>query len=268
MKCKKLRINMDDILDGRAPGAEVLAHISACEDCGREYRAALKIKEALMIKEKTDIPGNFNKGVWEKAGISAPSVWGGFLPARPEFLRHAAAAAAAVFLVFYLGSGLNYKEEPVKYSSLETEETGGAAQIREQAPCGAETEKGVLITGAQDIREKREGEFPSARSHTVYDREGGAGYSLKREPLFKGEEKIVRVEEDGAVRAASIQKKPAGEDETPVLIKNNVIKPAEGQAMTVRYSLNEAVPVTIIVYNRRGEPVKTLVNSEQGPGVY
>jgi flagellar hook assembly protein FlgD len=54
----------------------------------------------------------------------------------------------------------------------------------------------------------------------------------------------------------------------PLVIKNNVIKPLSGQGMTIIYKVEDTCNVLIRVYNRKGEPIKTLVQAEQGAGQY
>jgi hypothetical protein len=257
MNCNKVKKELELIFEGGQPGADALSHIKNCKKCRAEYDVMLKITGALSGLEDVKVPSGFNKGVWGRIGEPAPGLFNGIF--KPVFVLSGAAAAALVlFMVFFAGPGVikkqgNFASKP--------------PAIKEQ------TAKKEIIKNQEPIAPGPQAPVTAQNNKAAPQQEKPAGVSPGNMPALV---KSTGAEKDYFVRpaditdkisAASVTKRPV-ELGGPLVIKNNVIKPLAGQAMTVIYKVEDTCNVLIRVYNRKGEPVKTLVQALQGYGVY
>lgn len=256
MKCADVKKELELMFEAVKPGTDALNHIKGCEKCGLEYEAMLKITACLSKKENVKLPSNFNRSVWDKIGEPAPTLFGNIF--RPVFVFGGAAAAALlVFMVFFAKPGTvnkqdNFAAKPVivKEKIVKKEVIKEQAPlVAEEAPVAAKPNEAPIEQG--ELNEVSPGKMPVLVKSTGADRE----FVIKQE------------EETGKVSAASVTKRP-GEPESPLLVKNNVVKPLQGQAMTMVYKVESTCNVLIRIYNRKGEPVKTIVQAMQPPGIY
>jgi hypothetical protein len=259
MKCENVKKELEQMYEGGKPGNEALSHIKTCAECRAEYEAMLKITGVLKDMEDVKVPSGFNKAVWDKIGEPAPSLFGKIF--RPVFVLSGAAAAALVFfMVFSSRDGLQKKQDtfaakpPVVKEKIAKKETIEKQEITApdvKSPVTAQNKDVQVPAPMEKIVETSPGKMPELVKSTGADRE----YLIKQE------------DEKNKISAVSVTKRPV-ELEGPLVIKNNVIKPLSGQGMTITYKVEEACNVLIRVYNRKGEPVKTLVQALQGSGVY
>src|ERR1035437_968779 len=143
MKCAEAKKYLQGILDGNAmDDKDVISHIGSCADCAKEYKAIKALKNALSFKEKTEIPADFNVGVWEKINRPSPSILDRIFGARPtvSFIFKTAAAFAAIIFMVVIARNSFVKNETVASVSpqaqVKTVVAKTAKHIRK--PAGAE----------------------------------------------------------------------------------------------------------------------------------
>lgn len=259
MKCEKVKKQLELIYEGGEPGAEALSHVKKCSKCRAEYDMIIRIKGAVSGMEDVKCPPDFNRAVWARIGEPAPSLFGNIL--KPVFALSAAAAAAlVVFMVFFAGPGIErqkkeiavnppaVKEQLAEKKAVNQEEKS----VKEQAPVLAK-DGGEAAPAPQEVNE---GVSPGNMPELI--KSAGADKDI-----------YIKTVEAGADRnmAAVSYDKGTPDLRPPLTIKNNVIKPLSGQGMTILYKTEGACNVSIKVYNRKGELIKTLYQGTQGPGM-
>jgi hypothetical protein len=257
MKCERVKKELELMFEGVQPGADALSHIKNCKKCRAEYEAMIKITGALSGMEDVKVPFGFNKGVWARIGEPAPGLLNGIF--KTVFVFSGAAAAALVlFMVFFAGPGAVKKQDNfVSKPPVVKEKIAKKEAIKNAAPVAPETRAPVTAQNnmAAPQQEKIAGVNPGNMPALVKSAGAEKDYFVRPADMTD------------KISAASVTKRPV-ELDGPVVIKNNVIKPLSGQAMTVIYKVEGTCNVLIRVYNRKGEPVKTLAQALQGTGVY
>jgi flagellar hook assembly protein FlgD len=260
MNCENVKKELELMYDGKKPSAEALSHIKGCASCRAEYDAVLKITCA--FKDDVRIPAGFNEAVWNKIGQPAPFVFGSLF--RPAFVLAGAAAAALVVFMFVNTGNVASKKQGDLASKPAAEKTRIAKKnaimkiMKKQDPVMQEQQ-------APAVAENKTEQAPAAQETPASVTPGKMPALVKSNGAEK--DYFIKEEENRNLNTASFDKRPVML-EGPLLVKNNVVKPLSGQAMTFVYKVEDTCSVLIRIYNRKGEPVKTLVQSLQGPGIY
>jgi hypothetical protein len=273
MKCRETKKQLKMMQDGGQMTAGALAHIRDCKTCSCEQDIIMKLKQAFARQENVKVPGDFNKKVWYK--INAPA------PAREPFFRPvfvfggAAAAAAALLIVFAVRNGAVSKAAAVIANAPAAVKTQLAVKkeylkkIMTAKKAGPAEGKGHAVIAAGT----GQGRTPAAVSPQETGAGSSGGMPVALNPAGQAQ-KYYHINEPsagngaaGGVAAASINKHPV-ENTAQLVIKNNVIRPLSGGRMTMDYRIDSACDVSIIVYNRKGEPVKTVFKGSRQAGSY
>jgi hypothetical protein len=299
MNCKNTKTALEKFEEGEAINNDVImAHINSCESCGREYRAAVQIRESFDSIKAPEAGGNFNLKVWEKIGEVSPSPLGSILSAiRKPFVFIPAAALAAFVLVFV--STIQMKKTvlpqhdnmetavkqtarnvrvavlPVKH--IKKHISSETADVKSAVAVGqAGTEKTVqqepVMASFKPAVPNKEAESASFSND---DRSGVQGAAFSRQGGSASVSSASKQPDQAAVKPGTDQGvfKSRPEIKTPlaavkpVEIKNNVINVLNNEKLVIRYRIDTSVDAVITIYDRTGKPVKQFVGSKQ-PGVY
>lgn len=289
MKCNETKKLMQEILDGKnADDKDVISHIGSCSNCAEEYKAIKTLKNILSFKEETVIPADFNARVWKKIGQPKPSLIDRIFGIRPSVsfaFKTAAAFAAVVFMVIMAKNSFINNETAVvaspkaqvktvvaKIEKSVRKATGAKPCLKKETEAPAEVaiisvpeNKNEVIKENESMSSPGKGPVIAANNITINLNAKEAPQAVKNE------------QPAGAVSAAGISKAPAAPTVTitkeehidgPVEIRNNVFNPAQGKKMAIKYRVGAASLVTIQVYNKKGEPIKTIVRELKQPGIY
>ncbi len=273
MKCVKVVKQIESLLDGGALGPEALDHIKTCAKCRAEYNTAMSLKDALHSQPDVKCPPDFNKMVWGRIEHRIPET--GYRKEQPSVLsrifqpvniwRGAAAAALALFLAMFLNDGArNNKTDMANAPAVKK-----AIQLNKEAAPDPSTGSGQgkreIITAENAGKQEQIAPVPGEMKDEM--KPAGGGMPAMAKDAAAEKEYHISNSKQNKVGAAGFDKR------TPIIsgpieIRNNVIRPLSGQGMSVVYRVEEPCDVAIIIYNRKGEPVKTLYTGGRGRGVY
>ncbi|HRU38296.1 MAG TPA: FlgD immunoglobulin-like domain containing protein [Candidatus Goldiibacteriota bacterium] len=259
MRCNEAKKAIEAVFEGLEPGEKALSHIRSCKKCSAEYAAAKEIRAALRVKN-TPVPAGFNRAVWEKIGEPAPSLFAGFFRTVPVL----AAAMAAVLAVIGLSAILNIKQPSKETAAVKS--LTGTVDTAEKTLKQPVRDSAVPEPKQADAQEEKIAAAPETAVP-----ETGSDVKPGNMPVLlssKGAEKeFIAPKEESKIGLASIEKTPF-EAHKDLVIKNNVIRPLMGEAMSLIYKVEENCDVIVRVYNRKGEPVRTLYNGSRSRGIY
>ena len=265
MNCRDARKQLKSMHDtGRLPEG-ALAHMGSCRACSRERDIIMKLRHALAAGETVKVPGDFNKKVWEKIGARAPAGAGIFI-FRPAFVL-GAAAAAALIVVLAVKTGAGPKAAAViakapaavktQFALKKSYFNKTAPAVKAAAAEGKNSGAAVQAAAGNRAGAQQAGNEPAGGRLAALNTGNQAQkpYYINRQPVEKN------------VAAASLNKNPPVLS-APLVIKNNMIRPLSGGRMCIEYSIRDTCDVSIVVYNRAGEPVRTVFKGSRTPGVY
>jgi len=220
----------------------------------------IKLKQALASQEDVKVPDDFNKKVWDKISMRAPARPAGLI-FRPVFVfSGAAAVVAALLIVLAVRTGPGSKAASFIAKA--------PAAVKTQLAAKKEYFKKILAAAKiKPAQEKNNGPAAGAPQETGREQPGGR-VAVKN--AGSPAQKTYYINEPPAeknVSAAAVNKHPP-ELAAPLVIKNNVIKPLSGGRMSIAYKVEDTCDVSIVVYNRKGEPVKTVYRGSRPRGVY
>jgi hypothetical protein len=299
MNCREFKENLDRISEAEAkPGAEMMGHVKECPSCAEELKSLISLREALSAGKKTRIPADFNSKVWKKIGVPSPSILDRIFGARPDMdsvLRGAVAAAVLIFVVF-MAHGTFVKNEvrvavkpaeksAVKVASLPkvVKKTAKRAEkklpdasavameklvpVKNDSPPAQELAYApVLLQESQDNGPGKGGVKPEGNMTVVYgngQKNSGSGSSAANS---KAGSMSAAAE---APKGTPIQTSPKENFKDGDLeIMSNVFNPLHGGSMKIRYIVRDGTDVSLVVYSRNGEAVRTLFKGFRQPGEY
>jgi hypothetical protein len=278
MKCavvtKEIR---DAVVTGSNLTAGAAEHIKTCRACAARYSKAAAVNAAMAkLGEDVKLPHDFEARVFNKLGIERSGLRAAFerlfLQARP------ALAAAAAMVIIAVVALYNLQVQPAKNTMA-----------------GAATEDKIPAGEAQKIAVKRDIIKEEAAEQSAH----GASIAQTREVKNTGTQVLAEKDIDTAnlprqidtlpkyaepmtrpapkLEAAVIVKQTPGVvgQETPVdslsgniEVRNNVINPARGETVTVRYRVTGSYKTRIAVFSKSGRSVRLLVNENMEPGIY
>jgi|GEM_PF-1702465 hypothetical protein len=296
MNCREFKENINRISEAEAePGADMLGHAKECRPCAEELKALISLRTALSTGKKTRIPADFNSKVWKKIGVPSPSILDRIFGARPDMeaaLKGAVAVAVLIFVVF-MARGTFVKNEArmavkpaeksaVKLASLPKAAKKPAAKKSPEAPAAAMEKQAPVKNEPQPAQELayapvqqqetpdrgpgKGGVRPDANMTVAYgngQKNTGAGTVAANSPA--GEMPAAAEAPKGTPTQTNPKENFKGDG---VEIMSNVFNPLHGGSMKIRYIIRDASDVSLIVYSRNGEVVRTLFKGARQPGEY
>jgi len=245
MKCKDAKKHISAYMDGEPVPAGLFPHVKSCKKCAREFEAAKKIKAAFAVKEDIKVKRGFNEGVWAKIGEPGPSIASRIF-LRPANYMKAAAVAAAFLILFLTARNFSVTEgnETASQEERKLKANKAAAEIKkvENKETAAQT-PGVLTK--DDEGKSNEVAVNNENPRSIFReviKDSGSSEKERETPLPTMEENIK--------------------------VYNNVVKPLQNKGIVIRYKVEEAAEINIVVYSKMGEPVKKLFSGEKTRGVY
>ena len=289
MDCKETKKRLEEMMEKDMKGdKEFASHMGSCPECAEEYRIIKSIKQALSFKEETVIPADFNARVWKKIGEPSPSLLDrifGFRPNAAFALKTAAAFAALVFMVIMAKNSF-VKNDTFAAVSPQAQVKTVVAKItrhyKKPASVSPEAKKEDLAPQEVAINNVPENKAPenSAVNPGSSISSPGKGpvtaenrisfeFNRKEAPIAVKNEPVSSGVSIAGISKLTATAKPAQETiSSPVEVRNNVFNPALGGKLTLRYEVKNAGQVTIQVYNKKGEPIRTIVRAERQSSIY
>lgn len=290
MKCQDVKKQINEILDGKIlDDKAVISHIQTCAACAKEYKAVKALKTALVFNEKAEIPADFNAGVWKKIGKPSPSLLDRVFGLRPNtaFVFKTAAAMAAIVFMVVMAKNTFIKNESVAALSPQAQVKTVVAKVVKKVspakalPCPEEKQAAPVEAAINNVPENiaaankavnkpEEGEPSTGRGPDAV-----ADKAVIKTDKTKGAPAVLKeTQPDSGMSAASISKNPeAGNTKEEVLngtveIRHNVFNPAQGGKMSLKYQVKTLSQVIVQVYNKKGEPIRTVFKGSRQPGIY
>ena len=282
MKCRDVKKQINEILDGKITGDKVvISHIHTCAVCAKEYKAVKALKTALALNEKVQIPADFNAGVWKKIGKPSPSLLDRVFGSRPNtaFVFKTAAAMAAVVFMIVMAKNTFVKNESVAAVSPQAQVKTVVAKVIKKVspakalPCPEEKPAVPVEVAINNVPEEnkavnqpeeaepKSGRGPAAAENNV----------LAKTDVTKGAPAVLKeTRPDSGMSAAAISKNPEAVKvlNGEVEIRHNVFNPAQGGKMSLKYEVKTLSQVIVQVYNKKGEPIKSIFKGTRQPGIY
>jgi hypothetical protein len=292
MNCRECREKLEGLLESQGLPAkltdtEMQKHISGCPSCSKEYRAITALKKGYAANERTTPPADFNEGVWEKIGQPAPSLFEKIFGTAftPGFALQAAATAAAFVFLVIMAQKTFVKNEVVNKTVAKAVKTEKQMAVKPvvQSP-GVAGKKPLNVPAPVEMARVQATPQPTAGQYIEPVKVAKAGEGPGKGPEKSSKQGNVYmanpatqppVTSSGSqagpgVSEAGINKNPGFLQKLskPVVIESNVFNPGQGGALHIKYEVGKSAPVTIIVYNLKGEPVAQLVKAQKEAGVY
>ncbi len=290
MKCREFKKILEEYTEGKALNENALEHMRECPACAREFSVINKMKAAFREKEKVNIPLDFNDAVWLRLKEQPPVTWQRAVKSilqRP-LVPQAAAAVLAVILILVFGVRFSTNTQGQKVAQANKPQTlaaqkkmpvlQAAAQPKKQEAAAKEKQMVAENKQAQAKKQEAEGnKTTQAKEAAVTQNEGGQAVphislALAGKQVNTGaaqQRSGAAVESGNSVSAAEVQKTPTEEEmKEDLQIKNNVINPEKGESVTVQYKVAQPSEILIKVYDRRGEPIKTIESGFRETGIY
>ena len=293
MNCREFREAIDGVMEGEKPGRDMLIHAGECLSCKKELEAAVVLKESLLCVEKTAIPADFNSKVWKKIGVPSPSLLDRIFGARPDTgfaLKGAAAAAALVFAVILLHGNFEKravvtasKPAVMQYAKRADFNDKSMAQVK-KAPVkiaaavnavrpdsikkdDSQKTASVVIAALPDENvDKGAGGGPVKNGNAPFAALNSAGKNINSPDAASNHGRMSAASNPAETPTAVAFKGAKMDGACEVM--SNVFNPLLGGSMNIKYEIKTGTDVSIIVYSRKGEAVRTLFRGFQQPGIY
>jgi hypothetical protein len=293
MNCREFREAIDGVMEGEKPGREMLNHAGECPSCKKELEAAVVLKESLSCVEKISIPDDFNSKVWKKIGVPSPSFLDRIFGAGPGAgfaVKGAVAAAALVFAVIFLRGNfekssvvtaskpvvvqyakhvdfnnknmVSVKKAPVKIAAA----VNAARQDIIKNDDAQKPDTVVIATLPNESADKGSGGGPVKNGNSSFAALNLSGKKINSPGAGSNQGRIA-ASSNPAETPTTVAFKGAKMDGA-FEVMSNVFNPLLGGSMKIKYEIKTGTDVSVIVYSRKGEAVKTLFRGFREPGIY